>query len=134
MTLCFVLRSERASAQARAKAKKSASFSLFPFFSSTNLFSLTLLSLSLSLSFNEISTSKTKNKNKYLVVWLIQIPRLYDVYRNQGIISNFADLIDNIFGPLFEATLDPASHPQLHLFLRHVVGFDMVDDESKPER
>ena len=68
------------------------------------------------------------------VVWLIQIPRLYDVYRNQGIIGNFEHLIDNIFGPLFEATLDPASHPQLHLFLRHVVGFDMVDDESKPER
>ena len=53
---------------------------------------------------------------------------------NQGIIGNFEHLIDNIFGPLFEATLDPASHPQLHLFLRHVVGFDMVDDESKPER
>ena len=124
--------SERASA---SESEEVGLFFSFPFlFFHQSLLSHTSLSLSLSLSFNEISTSKTKNKNKYLVVWLIQIPRLYDVYRNQGIISNFADLIDNIFGPLFEATLDPASHPQLHLFLRHVVGFDMVDDESKPER
>ena len=68
------------------------------------------------------------------VVWLIQLPRLYDVYKAQGIIDNFGQLLDNVFGPLFEVTLNPASHPQLHLFLRHVVGFDMVDDESKPER
>ncbi|KAK9843466.1 hypothetical protein WJX81_004251 [Elliptochloris bilobata] len=68
------------------------------------------------------------------VVWLIQIPRLYDIYKAQGIIKNFEQLLDNIFTPLFEVTVDPASHPQLHLFLKQVVGFDMVDDESKPER
>ena len=56
------------------------------------------------------------------------------MYKAQGIVDSFAALIDNIFGPLFEATLDPGAHPQLHLFLKHVVGFDMVDDESKPER
>ena len=36
--------------------------------------------------------------------------------------------------PLFEVTVDPSSHPALHHFLQLVVGFDMVDDESKPER
>ena len=100
------------------------------FFQLTFSSSCFLFTLHLSLfshSFNSKKTTKT-------VVWLIQIPRLYDVYRNQGIIGNVEHLIDNLFGPLFEATLDPASHPQLHLFLRHVVGFDMVDDESKPER
>ena len=35
--------------------------------------------------------------------------------------------------PLFEVTRDPSSHPELHAFLRQVVGFDSVDDESKPE-
>nr|PNR52646.1 hypothetical protein PHYPA_009020 [Physcomitrium patens] len=35
---------------------------------------------------------------------------------------------------LIQVTVDPASHPQLHVFLKFVVGFDMVDDESKPER
>ena len=28
---------------------------------------------------------------------------------------------------------DPKSHPDLHRFLRHVIGLDSVDDESKPE-
>ncbi|GAB4817976.1 hypothetical protein N2152v2_005022 [Parachlorella kessleri] len=66
--------------------------------------------------------------------WLIQIPRLYNVYKEQGIIDNFEQLLANIFQPLFEVTADPASHPQLHIFLQMVVGFDLVDDESKPER
>ena len=115
----------------------------------------------------------------------VQIPRLYDIYKAQGLIDNFEQLLDNIFTPLFEVTVDPNSHPQLHLFLKtvslplpllctwpytqtrmqpahcsmhgalcesfspsgmwrpvtqgralnlQVVGFDMVDDESKPER
>jgi len=68
------------------------------------------------------------------VVWLIQIPRLYAVYKEQGIIETFEQMLDHIFTPLFEVTRDPTTHPQLHLFLKQVVGFDMVDDESKPER
>ena len=67
-------------------------------------------------------------------VWMIQIPRLYNVYKEQGIMENFQQLLDNIFIPLFEVSIDPNSHPQLHLFLKTVSGFDLVDDESKPER
>ena len=67
-------------------------------------------------------------------VWLIQLPRLYSVYKENGTINNFQELLDNIFTPLFEVTVDPSSHSQLHAFLQTVVGFDMVDDESKPER
>ncbi|GLJ38699.1 hypothetical protein SUGI_0788790 [Cryptomeria japonica] len=68
------------------------------------------------------------------VVWLIQLPRLYNVYKEMGIVTTFQDMLDNVFIPLFEVTIDPSSHPQLHVFLKQVVGFDMVDDESKPER
>ncbi|KAK8709155.1 hypothetical protein V6N13_060184 [Hibiscus sabdariffa] len=68
------------------------------------------------------------------VVWLIQIPRLYNVYKDMGIVTSFQNLLDNIFIPLFEVTVDPDSHPQLHVFLKQVVGLDLVDDESKPER
>ncbi|GAB2296879.1 hypothetical protein Dimus_030980 [Dionaea muscipula] len=68
------------------------------------------------------------------VVWLIQIPRLYNVYKEMGIVTSFQNMLDNIFLPLFEVTVDPDSHPQLHLFLKQVVGLDLVDDESKPER
>ena len=49
-----------------------------------------------------------------------QIPRLYDIYKAQGLIDNFEQLLDNIFTPLFEVTVDPNSHPQLHLFLKTV--------------
>ncbi|KAL7269463.1 AMP deaminase [Rhizina undulata] len=68
------------------------------------------------------------------VRWLIQIPRLYDVYKSTGLIESFEAVIRNIFKPLFEVTKDPSSHPKLHIFLQRVVGFDSVDDESKVER
>ncbi|KAJ8898937.1 hypothetical protein K2173_008431 [Erythroxylum novogranatense] len=68
------------------------------------------------------------------VVWLIQIPRLYNIYKEMGIVTSFQNILDNIFIPLFEVTVDPDSHPQLHVFLKQVVGLDLVDDESKPER
>ncbi|KAL6496165.1 hypothetical protein OROGR_029423 [Orobanche gracilis] len=76
------------------------------------------------------------NNNLYSenVVWLIQLPRLYNVYKEMGIVTSFQNILDNIFLPLFEATVDPDSHPQLHVFLKQVVGLDLVDDESKPER
>ncbi|CAH9090207.1 unnamed protein product [Cuscuta epithymum] len=67
-------------------------------------------------------------------VWLIQLPRLYNIYRSMGTVTSFQNILDNVFIPLFEVTVNPNSHPQLHLFLMQVVGFDIVDDESKPER
>jgi len=69
------------------------------------------------------------------VRWMIQMPRIYNVYKQIGIptIKNFNDLLQNFFEPLFDVTLNPASHPSLHLFLQMVVGFDSVDDESQPE-
>ncbi|KAH0564931.1 putative zinc finger protein [Trichoglossum hirsutum] len=68
------------------------------------------------------------------VRWLIQIPRLFDVYKSTGLMDNFEEVIVNLFQPLFEATKNPSSHPKLHIFLQRVIGFDSVDDESKAER
>lgn len=68
------------------------------------------------------------------VRWLIQIPRLYDVYKASGTMETFEQIVKNIFQPLFEATKDPQSYPELHVFLQRVIGFDSVDDESKVER
>lgn len=67
------------------------------------------------------------------VRWLIQVPRLYDIFRNHNLIASFNELIENLFRPLMEVTADPNSHPDLHKFLQYVTGFDSVDDESKPE-
>jgi AMP deaminase len=68
------------------------------------------------------------------VRWLIQVPRLFDVYKSTGLMECFEEVIINLFQPLFEVTKDPSSHPKLHIFLQRVIGFDSVDDESKVER
>ncbi|KAG7283272.1 hypothetical protein CRUP_005014 [Coryphaenoides rupestris] len=69
------------------------------------------------------------------VCWLIQVPRLFDVYRTKKQLANFQEMLENIFMPLFEVTVNPRSHPELHLFLQHVGGglSTSVDDESKTE-
>jgi len=65
------------------------------------------------------------------VRWLIQVPRLYSIFRKIGAVRNFGMLIDNVFGPLFEASMDPAGHPDIFFMLQQIVGFDSVDDESQ---
>ncbi|KAL1229090.1 AMP deaminase 2 [Trichinella pseudospiralis] len=73
------------------------------------------------------------NVHSHHVRWLIQIPRLFDIYKSKNLIQSFQQMVDNVFLPLFEVTNDPSSHPQLHRFLRYVAGIDSVDDESKAE-
>ena len=51
------------------------------------------------------------------VRWLIQVPRLYHVYRESGDVKNFGEMLDNIFAPLFAVSIDPQSNPALHHFL-----------------
>ncbi|CAH0486569.1 unnamed protein product [Peronospora farinosa] len=67
------------------------------------------------------------------VRWMIQIPRLYFLYKKLGEVDNFQQMLDYIFLPLFEVTRDPSSNLPLHYFLETMVGFDCVDDESKAE-
>ncbi len=67
------------------------------------------------------------------VRWLIQVPRLYQLYRSSNEISSFGEMLNNIFLPLFETTLNPHKYPEIHYFLEAIVGFDSVDDESRPE-
>ncbi|XP_074442097.1 AMP deaminase 3 isoform X4 [Larus michahellis] len=63
--------------------------------------------------------------------WIIQVPRIYDIFRSKNILPSFGKMLENIFLPLFEATVNPKDHRELHLFLKYVTGFDSVDDESK---
>lgn len=67
------------------------------------------------------------------VKWMIQIPRLYAVYKKNKLITSFQDMLDNIFEPLFEITMNPEKDPKLSCFLEQLVGFDSVDDESQRE-
>ncbi|KAG7388510.1 hypothetical protein PHYPSEUDO_012296 [Phytophthora pseudosyringae] len=65
--------------------------------------------------------------------WMVQIPRLYFLYKKLGEVDNFQQMLDYMFLPLFEVTRDPSSNLPLHYFLETLVGFDCVDDESKAE-
>ncbi|XP_030077385.1 AMP deaminase 1 [Microcaecilia unicolor] len=63
--------------------------------------------------------------------WMIQVPRIYDIFRAQNFIPHFGKMLENIFMPVFEATINPQANKELSVFLRNVTGFDSVDDESK---
>lgn len=67
--------------------------------------------------------------------WMVQIPRLWRIFRmkpgRDG--SGFNDMLENIFAPMFEATLYPERKPKLAEALKHIVGMDSVDDEGAPE-
>jgi AMP deaminase len=49
-----------------------------------------------------------------------QLPRLYNVYKEMNIIQSFETVLENVFAPLFEVTVDPSSHPKLHVLLSMV--------------
>jgi len=65
--------------------------------------------------------------------WVVQIPRLYRVFRGKGLVSDFACMMRAVFEPLIQATLHPDQHPRIAELLLHVVALDSVDDESNPE-
>lgn len=70
--------------------------------------------------------------------WLVQIPRLWRIYSKKPVKDgqpqrSFLEMLENIFVPLFEATLYPDQHPEIAEALQHIVGFDSVDDEGALE-
>jgi AMP deaminase len=75
---------------------------------------------------NQLHESPMTERN----LWMVQIPRVFKVFCKAGVVKNFADLITNIFQPLFEVALDPSTHPELAEVLPSFVGIDCVDDES----
>ncbi|KNG78345.1 AMP deaminase [Plasmodium falciparum IGH-CR14] len=86
-----------------------------------------------------------KNKNEWLKIskwvlnnqlssirvrWMIQVPRLYHIYKKMKLINTFADFLSNIFSPCFEAIKNPEENKEIFIFLHQIVGWDSVDDES----
>lgn len=43
-----------------------------------------------------------------------------DIFRSKKLIPNFAKMLENIFLPLFEATVNPQKHKTIHVFLKYV--------------
>jgi len=70
--------------------------------------------------------------------WHVQIPRLWRIYSKKPVKDghperSFLEMIENLFVPLFDATLYPEEHPEIAELLKHIVGFDSVDDEGALE-
>ncbi|KAF8821151.1 AMP deaminase [Cardiosporidium cionae] len=65
------------------------------------------------------------------VRWVIQVPRLYRLYHKLGIIKNFAELLKNVFEPVFKAVRNPKKYPEIFYLLLQTVAWDSVDDESQ---
>jgi AMP deaminase len=65
------------------------------------------------------------------ITWMIQVPRLYNIFKKKNVVTSMSDWLRNIFEPVMEASLHPQNKPKLTELLQQVVAFDSVDDESK---
>lgn len=56
------------------------------------------------------------------VVPLVAIPVSVhsDVFRSKNFLPHFGKMLEYIFVPVFEATVNPQAHKELSVFLRHV--------------
>lgn len=45
---------------------------------------------------------------------------LSDIFRGKNFVPHFGKMLENIFLPVFQATIDPQSNPELSIFLKHV--------------
>lgn len=48
-----------------------------------------------------------------------------DIFKSKKLVPNFAKILENIFLPLFEATVNPQKHKELHVFLKYV-SFQLI--------
>jgi hypothetical protein len=51
---------------------------------------------------------------------VVLFAKFSDVYKMNKMVESFQQFLDNLFAPLFEVSIDPSSHPELHAFLQHV--------------
>ena len=75
---------------------------------------------------NFFITHRVQNER---VKWMIQVPRLCNVFMGKKY-QSFDELLRNIFEPMFQATLYPEAHPNIHVLLSNIGAVDSVDDES----
>ena len=67
--------------------------------------------------------------------WVIQIPRLWRLFsvKHEDRQPPFSEMLENIFQPMFDATLYPEKNPEISEALCHIVAIDSVDDEGAAE-
>lgn len=63
------------------------------------------------------------------VRWVVELPLPYSSFARAGWVSNFAEVIESIFNPLFADT-NQSDSPVLFKFLAHISGFDLTHVKS----
>lgn len=43
-----------------------------------------------------------------------------DIFKSRKLVPNFSKMLENIFLPLFQATVNPQNHKEIHVFLKYV--------------
>lgn len=43
-----------------------------------------------------------------------------DIFKSKKLIPSFAKILENVFRPLFEATINPQKHKAVRVFLKYV--------------
>lgn len=51
---------------------------------------------------------------------IVSLLSLSDIFRGRDFVPHFGKMLENIFLPVFQATIDPQSNPDLSIFLQHV--------------
>lgn len=64
---------------------------------------------------NVSKMAETQIKNQFVVP-----PHPSDIFRGRDFVPHFGKMLENIFLPVFQATIDPQSNPELSIFLKHV--------------
>eukprot|EP00923_Selenidium_pygospionis_P052295 GHVN01090452.1.p1 GENE.GHVN01090452.1~~GHVN01090452.1.p1 ORF type:complete len:203 (+),score=24.98 GHVN01090452.1:359-967(+) len=63
---------------------------------------------------------RANNLTSKRVRWMIQVPRLYHVYKKMGVVESMGQLLKNVFQPVFDALKEPEKHEDLYLLLHQV--------------
>ena len=61
------------------------------------------------------------------------VSRCSHLYHEKKLVGSFQEMLENVFSPLFEATLHPEKYPNIHRFLTQVCGLCMQDRKPRTE-
>ena len=67
---------------------------------------------------SEVNLRQPKGAVRPTLIIVFAIPS--DIFRSKKLLPSFGKMLENIFLPLFEATINPQDHRELHLFLKYV--------------
>lgn len=74
------------------------------------------------MSYRSLIPERVWGQWAVLSLWyqLIPVSIHSDVFKSKNFLPHFGKMLENIFVPVFEATVNPQAHKELIVFLRHV--------------